>query len=282
MGREHLAAQGIDEAAITAEVLLRHALALSRTALYVSWERPVDGGALERYQAYLDERARGRPAAYIIGHREFMGLDFLVDERVLIPRPETEVLVEMVLDLVAGTASPQIVDIGTGSGAIATSLAVARSDAAIFATDISAGALDVARANAARHGVGERVRFLSGDLLEPIAAGGIRVDVVACNPPYVSGEDVAALPREIRDYEPTAAVIAPAGAESFHLRLIEAAPEVLRPGGWLVMEVSAGQAPRVVELLKRIAGHPAMQTRKDGLGWERVIAARVGSAAGGM
>ncbi len=279
LGREHLVAQGIDEDAVTAEVLLRHALNLSRTQLYLAWDRPVDVVGFARFRAYLDERVRGRPVAYITGHREFMGLDFQVDERVLIPRPETEVLVEVVLDLIAGRASSLIADIGTGSGAIGVSLAVLRPATSIIATDISPGALDVARTNADRHGVIDRLRFLQGDLLEPLAATGIRVEVVACNPPYVSGEDAAALPREIRDFEPAAAVVAPAGAESVHARLAQSAPRVLAPGGWLVMEVAAGQAPRVVELLQRAAAYLSVQTRKDGLGWERVVAARLGPAA---
>lgn len=277
-GREHLAALGIDEAAITAEVLLRHALNLSRTELYLAWDRPVADEVWSRYQADLAERVRGRPVAYIVGHREFMGLDFAVDERVLIPRPETEVLVETVLEAIAGISSPVIADVGTGSGAIAVSVAVLRPDATVLATDISAEALEVARANAARHRVNDRVRFLEGDLLTPVAAAadaaGFRLDAVACNPPYVALEGAASLPVEIRDFEPPVAVVAEGGADAYHARLVAAAPGVLRPGGWLVMEVSAGQAPRVVELLDRAAGYEVVQTRQDGLGWERVVAAR--------
>lgn len=273
-GREHLAAQGIDEAAITAEVLLRHSLNLSRAELYLVWDRPIDHSGFDRYQAYLDDRVRGRPVAYIIGHREFMGLDFLVDERVLIPRPETETLVDFVLGVTAGQTAPRIADVGTGCGAIAVSLAVARPTASLLATDNSPDALIVARANAARHDVTDRVRFLLGDLVAPIAAAGDRVDVIACNPPYVSPRELAGLPREIRDFEPTGAVIAPDHAESVHARLILEAPAVLRPEGWLVMEVGAGQASRVVELLETTIGYSAVQTRRDGLGWERVVAAR--------
>ena len=278
LGREHLTAHGIDEAAITAEVLLRHALNCSRTDLYRAWDRAVDGEAWSRYQDYLAERVRRRPVAYIAGHREFMGLDFLVDERVLIPRPETEVLVEFLLEVLRGIPSPVIADIGTGSGAIAVSLAHVRPDAALIATDISPAALEVARANAARHEVADRIRFRTGDLLDPVtaevAAMGRRFDAVACNPPYVDREAAAALPPEIREFEPRVAVVAEDGAEVFHLRLARAALGVLRPGGWLVMEVSAGQAPRVVELLHRVA-YEAVQTRKDGLGWERAVAARL-------
>ncbi len=273
-GREHLAASGIDEAAISAEVLLRHALSLSRTELYLAWDRPIAPEAWARYQTHLADRVRGRPVAYIVGHREFMGLDLLVDERVLIPRPETEVLVATVLDAVADVPSPVIADIGTGSGAIAVSVAVVRSDATVLATDISPDALEVARSNASRHSVAGRVRFLQGDLLDPLE-GGARLHVLASNPPYVTAEVVASLPVEIRDFEPAVAVLAQGSGDRFHGRLIEAAPTVLHPGGWIIMEVSAGQAPRVVELVRRAGLYEAEQTHRDGLGWDRVVAARL-------
>lgn len=274
-GREHLAALGVEEAAITAEVLLRHALGWTRTELYLAWDRPLDEAAWARFQALLDARAAGRPVAYIIGRREFMGLDVLVDERVLIPRPETEVLVEVALEALRDVPAPAIADIGTGSGAIAVSLAVLRPDAAIVATDLSADALEVARANAVRHGVAGRMRFLQGDLLAPVAAAGMRLDLVACNPPYVAPEAAAGLPREIREFEPAVAVVAPGDPLDVHRRLAETAPGVLRPRGWLVVEVGAGQAPHVVELLHRAGAYEAPVTRQDSLGWDRVVAARI-------
>lgn len=280
-GREHLSASGVDEAGITAEVLLRHALGLTRTELYMAWHRPIDEAAWLRYQALLDERARGRPVAYITGRREFMGLEFCVDERVFIPRPETEVLVEFVLGLAGDIIAPAIADIGTGSGAIAVSLAAARPDARIIATDLSPGALQVARANALRHGVADRICFLQGDVLGPILAAGARLDVVACNPPYVAPEVAPGLPREIRDFEPALAVVAPASGESLHIRLVEDAPRVLNPGGWLVMEVAAGQASRVVEILRRRGVFAVPRVQRDGLGWERVVAARIQTLSGG-
>jgi release factor glutamine methyltransferase len=276
-GREHLAASGIDEAAITAEVLLRHVLSITRTQLYLAWDRPVDAAAWGRYQAVLEERVRGRPVAYITGRREFMGLEFQVDERVLIPRPETELLVEVTLEVARGFQAPAIADIGTGSGAIAVSLAVLRPDAVIVATDLSDGAIAVARANAIRHGVSGRIRFVRGDLLGPLRAGPRGLDVIVCNPPYVAPDVVAGLPREIRDFEPRLAVIAPGPGEAVYARLIDTAPAVLRPGGWLVVEAAAGQAARVVELVRRSGsfGHPRI--RRDGLGWDRVVAAEVSS-----
>jgi release factor glutamine methyltransferase len=278
-GREHLAALGLDEASITAEVLLRHALSLSRTDLYLAWGRPVGAGVWTRYQELLAERARGRPVAYITGHREFMGLDFLVDERVLIPRPETEVLVETMLAALHEIASPTVADVGTGSGAIAVSLAVLRPDAAVVATDLSFDALDVARANATRHGVAARVRVLQGDLLTPLIDIGCRLDGLACNPPYVSAEIAQDLQREIQDFEPRLAIVAPGGAGRLYARLADDAPLVLKPGGWLAVEVAAGQAPRVVELLEQASAYEPAIVRRDSLGWDRVVAARVCPAA---
>jgi release factor glutamine methyltransferase len=272
-GREHLAALGVPEPGITAEVLLRYVLGWSRTALYLHWHRPLDPDAWPRYEALLAERVRGRPVAYIVGRREFWGLEFLVDERVLIPRPETELLVEVALVALAGRAAPAIADVGTGSGAVAVSLAVARPDAVIFATDISPGALEVARANAQRHGVGARVRLLCGDLVEPLAAAGARLDALVCNPPYVDPAAAAALPPEVRDFEPREAVVAPEGI-SMHRRLAAEAPRVLRPGGLLAVEVAAGQAAQVVELLER-ARYEQIATHRDLAGWERVVSARL-------
>ncbi len=273
-GKERLDASGVEEAGPTAEVLLRHALDLTRAQLYTAWNSPIPEDARIQYLRCVGERARGRPLAYIVGRREFMGLDFLVDERVLIPRPETETLVEVVLELVRSSTAPVVADIGTGSGAIAVSVAVLRPDAAVVATDISPEALEVARANASRHAVAERITFLAGDLLEPLIDAGWRLDVLACNPPYLDLEAAAGLPREIREFEPPLAVVAPECGESVHARLVDAAPGALRPGGWLVLEVAAGQAPRVVELLRGRTVYDEALVRRDGLGWDRVVAAR--------
>ncbi len=274
-GREHLAASGSEEAALEAEVLLRHALGTDRAGLYTRWEAEISPEAWERYRQALDERARGRPVAYIVGQREFWGLAFAVDERVLIPRPETEVLVEAVLEALAGRDDPVVVDVGTGSGCVAVSLAVALPRAVVYATDISSGAVEVARANAARHGVGHRVVALVGDLLRPLpgALAG-RVDAVVSNPPYIPASRWQALPAQVREYEPAAALLAgPAGTE-VHARLVAASAPWLAPGGLLAMEVAPDQAEEVAALARSDGRYASVRVRNDYGGAPRVVLCR--------
>lgn len=280
-GREHLTAAGSSESSIEAEVLLRRAAGWDRAALYIRWESALAADVWERYQALLEERARGRPVHYIIGEREFMGLSFLVDERVLIPRPETEVLTEFVIDFLRkrradGDSGPRtfVVDVGTGSGCIAVAVAYHVPSAAVLATDISAGALDVAVENARRHGVADRIEFLAGDMLDPLppALAGT-IDVIASNPPYVPPELVASLPREIRDFEPAVAVVGTGDGLAFHRALAESAPRWLRPGGLLAMEVGAGQAPALRAFVDDRAAFSHASTLRDYAGIERVVTA---------
>lgn len=283
-GREHLAASGSEEAALEAEVLLRHALGTDRTGLYTRWEAELPGEAWERYRDYLDQRARGRPVAYIVGHREFWGLTFAVDERVLIPRPETESLVEAVLEELAGEEAPVVVDVGTGSGCVAVSLAVALPQATVYATDISRDAVEVARGNAARHGVADRVVVLAGDLLRPLPASlAGRVVAVVSNPPYIPAARWRALPVQIRDHEPAVALVAgPAGTE-IHARLIAAAADWLAPHGVLALEVAPEQAEDVVALARESGRYRSVRIRRDGGGAPRVVVCRraaVAEAAG--
>lgn len=275
-GREHLQAAGVSEPAIEAEVLLRFVLGWDRARLYTHWDGPMPADHLGRYRSLLEERARGRPVHYIVGQREFMGLTFQIDERVLIPRPETEVLVEYVAQWVRQDRGPTagiIADIGTGSGAIAVSLAVMLPDVTIYATDISSDALEVARANAQRHGVARRIHFHPGDLLDalPMALRGL--DAVVSNPPYVPEDQASLLAREIREFEPRQAIFIPGDGSALHRRLIRTAPERLRGGGLLAMEVGAGQAEPVAELLRADGRYTEIELRPDPIGIERVVSA---------
>ncbi len=256
-----------------AEVLLREVLQASRAGLYLAWEQSLGEEVWLRFRGLLLERAAGRPVPYLTGHREFMGLDFLVDERVLIPRADTEILVEFLLHELRERAAVRVADVGTGSGAIAVALATYLPQAKVLAVELSPEALEVAAANVARHNLAARVQLARGDLLAPVrAAGWTDLDAIASNPPYVNPE--ASLPREIREHEPEIAVIDPGGGTAFHARLTAESPALLRDGGWLALEVAAGQAPEVVELFEQTGRYGPVRVVNDLQGIERVVAAR--------
>jgi release factor glutamine methyltransferase len=209
-------------------------------------ELPGDLGA--RFTLLIDRRYRGEPIQYITGEAEFYGLPFRVTPDVLIPRPETEHLVEKAVELAAGFANPRIVDVGTGSGAIAIALAHELTGAIVTATDISVSALNLARWNAERTGFADRIRFLDGDLLTPVADE--RFEFVVSNPPYVPTADRDSLSLEVREHEPSLALFAGTDGLDVYRRLIPAAFAVLEPGGFLVQEIGYGQSDTVGGLLK--------------------------------
>ncbi len=242
--------------------------------------------ALANYRRVLEIRITGRPVPYITGEREFMSLAFVVDERVMIPRPETEILVEYLIGEFRETGARErgnagardevdLVDVGTGSGCIAVSLARYLPRAHVYATDISAAALDVAAQNARRHHVTDRVAWLLGDLLSPLPRnleGQVRG--IACNPPYVPRSLAPSLAREIREYEPADAVFSPGDGTVMHSRLIEQAPRWLRAGGVLAMEVAAGQAQSVRGLVAQDRRYSGVRVLADLAGIERVVVAQ--------
>lgn len=288
-GREHLAASGSAEAPIEAEVLLRHVLGLDRAGLYIRWMQSLSAEAWGRYCELLEERATGRPVHYIVGQREFMGLPFTVDERVMIPRPETEGLVEYVIRAVRTTDAPfpregnrgtpprsnvVVVDVGTGSGCIAVSVAHFVREAAVYAIDISEDALTVARSNAIRHGVDGQIHWLHGDLLSPLPVDlSGRVDVVVSNPPYVPRGEREGLVREIRDFEPSGAVFVDGDGTAVHRRLIADAPTWLAEAGLLVMEVGFGQADVVADAVRQDRRYATVSIAPDYAGIPRVVVA---------
>jgi release factor glutamine methyltransferase len=256
-----LSAAGVDTPRLDAEVLLASALGVDRLALVTDRERRVEGPAVRAFQDAVRRRSVGRePVAYITGLKGFRHLDLHVDARVLIPRPETETLVEAALDLPRGA---RVVDVGTGSGAVALALADERPDLDVVATDTSADALAVARANAARLGL--EVAFVEGDLL----AGAGAVDAVVSNPPYVA--DSATLAPEIARHEPPAALYAGADGLTVIRRLVAAA--AASPARFVALEVGMGQAADVAGVL-RAAGFGSVQTRHDLAGIERVVTGR--------
>jgi release factor glutamine methyltransferase len=253
-----LTAQNVPSPRMNAELLLMFTLNCDRAYLFAHPERELTPEEESRYEAALAERSRGVPAQYITGHQEFWGMDLIVSPAVLIPRPETEHVIEAVLELQA-SGTPRVVDVGTGSGCIALALAKELPNAKIHATDISPAALEIARVNAARHQL-ERIHFHQTDLLEGLRG---EFDFVVSNPPYVGESEEDTVQLEVRKFEPRSAVFAgPRGTEVIS-RLIPQAHPALRPGGWLVMEISgtiAGEVRTFLENWENVQIKPDLQS----------------------
>ncbi|HXH23299.1 MAG TPA: peptide chain release factor N(5)-glutamine methyltransferase [Dehalococcoidia bacterium] len=270
--RRRLEAGGIEDAAIEAEVLLRHALGLSREEMLSGLRDGISGEATCRFEAMLSRRLAHEPTAYIVGRREFFGIDFEVTRATLIPRPETELLVEAAVALGKARSrirrGPVFADIGTGCGAIAVALAmnVARSD--VHAVDVSPEALEVARRNAQRHGVADRVYFHRGHLLTPLPE---YVDVVVANLPYVTSGEWQRLPPEIRDHEPRSALDGGPDGLDLVRELLREAPRYLRPRGCVVIEFGAGQAEAVREAARQSFPGYRLETLPDLAGLDRAL-----------
>jgi len=249
-GARRLDAAGVDAPRIVAEALLAHVLGLGRAQLLARPETPLPVDPLTRFHALVARCESGEPLAYVIGHREFYALDFVVDPRVLIPRPDTELLVETAIRLTRARPAGQdgdyvVADVGTGSGAIAVTLAVHLPFARVIATDVSPGAIAVASQNARRHGVAGRITFKVGNLLEPLEPP---VDLLAANLPYVRTGEWRHLARSIRDHEP--AIALDGGPDGMHIvsRLLRDSPGVMRPGGSILLEIGAAQGIAAAEL----------------------------------
>ena len=266
-----LTAAHVPSPRMNAEVLLMFALGCDRAYLYGHPERELTAEEQSRFERALAQRSTGIPAQYITGHQEFWGIDLLVSPAVLIPRPETEHVIEAVLQRVGRiflSDSPRIIDVGTGSGCIALALAKALPAAEVHATDISGKALEIARANAARHQLEDRVQFHETDLLAGLEKGVF--EFVVSNPPYVGESEEDSVQLEVRKFEPRNAVFAgPTGTEVIE-RLIPQAREVLKPGGWLVMEISGTIAERVRGM---VSDWTEVQITNDLQGIPRVAAA---------
>ena len=271
-GAESLREAGVESPGWDAERLLRHVVGWSRARLLASPESDVAPGAASRYRELVAERARRRPLQHIVGVQEFWRREFVVGPDVLIPRPETELLVEASLERLARLERPLVVDVGTGSGCLALSLAAEREDAEVHATELSAPALVVARENARRLGLEARVRFHHGDLLEPLGARAGELDLVVSNPPYVGADEVAGLEPEVRDHEPRLALVPPGDRFAVYRRLAPEFGRFLRGGGCCVLEVGAGMAAEVVGILET-AGLRVDGARPDLAGVARAVVA---------
>ncbi len=298
---ERLDTADVGSSRMNAEVLLMVVLGADRAYLYAHPERELTPQEAARYEEVLAQRATGMPSQYITGHQEFWGLDFVVSPAVLIPRPETEHLVEVVLELVRGIQHPKLVDVGTGSGCIALALAHELPDAEVYAADLSAEALEIARANSARLQLDKRVRFLQCDVLEPVLAEPSAVipsedfspsreaarslskgtcfsefrdfDFVVSNPPYVAFSEADKVQKSVQEFEPRMAVFAGLHGTDVIAPLIEQAHGVLKPGGWLALEIGYSMRDEVVNLLSPTMWED-IRVVPDLQGIPRVVAAR--------
>jgi release factor glutamine methyltransferase len=262
---EYLAGRGIETARVDAELLLARALGLSRIELYTQHDRPLSDAERSAARELVQRRGQREPLAYVLGDWDFRRLTLKTDRRALVPRPETEIVVERCLALLTGVTAPRLADVGTGTGAIALALKQERPDAIVVATDLSAGALELARENATTNELD--VRFLQTDLLAGVAGP---LDLVVSNPPYVGADELDALEPEVRDWEPRGALI----DEGQTLRLARDAQPVL--DGWLVLEVHEERAHALSDELTKL-GYRGVSIGLDLAGRERVLEAQWGA-----
>jgi release factor glutamine methyltransferase len=266
---------GVESGALDAELILGHVLGITREQIVVVANTPLDDAHWRAYEGLLLRRLKREPAAYITGRREFWSLDFHVTPDVLIPRPETELLVEIALGLGGEFSSRalRIVDVGTGSGAIAVALASQLAGAEIFATDISAAALVVAKGNAVRNHVAGKIQFVQGDLFRPLRMDS-QLDLIVSNPPYVRRDDIDALEAEVSRWEPRAALDGGLDGLDYYRRIAAQAFHYLAPNGAVAVEIGAGTGEAVAALFKDAAECAGVKIHKDYAGHDRVLVAR--------
>lgn len=259
---------GVDTPILDAEVMFAEASGKPRTYPIAHPEYQPPHEVIERFNDWIERRACREPLAYIIGKREFFGIDFEVTPDVLIPRQETEVLVETAVNVLSGICAPVVADIGLGSGAIAVSIAKSVPDAVVYGTELSTSALEIARRNAERAGVDSQTHFLEGDLFEPLA--GLRFDLIASNPPYIPSDEIDHLQPEVSKFEPRRALDGGPDGLDYYRLITKRAPEYLKPGGILAVEVGAGEAAMVEELFS-VNGFSDVRSIFDYGGIERVV-----------
>jgi release factor glutamine methyltransferase len=268
----YLQGKGVESARLEAQLLLAHALGCSRTSLYVRYEEVIGDGERAKFRELVQARVKGTPAAHLLGRKEFFSLEFEVGPDVLVPRQDTEWLVTECLTLAKPMDAPRVLDVGTGSGCVAVAVAARHKTASVIAIDVSPQALAVARRNAEKHKVSERVRFLQGDLFAPLAEED-RFDFILSNPPYVPAGDLAGLAPEVRDHDPRLAL--DGGPDGFTVidRLIAGAAERLSENGWLLFEIGVGQEAEARRRLEQ-AGWDVGKAITDAGGVPRVMKAR--------
>lgn len=261
----------MESSVIEAECMLSFVLDCQRPKLYLEPKKVLGEKERKRFQELLEQRLNGKPLQYVLGETYFFGYKFKVNPDVLIPRPETETLVNEVIAILKAKKSPKIVDLGTGCGNIAISLALNLKDASIFATDISPDALKAAKHNAELNRVQNQIEFLRGDLFEPIKT---LADAIVSNPPYVSTSDFSELPDEIKNFEPKEALFAGEDGLFYIRRIIQQAPNFLKQDGFLALEIGFGQEKKVITLISNTNSLELIDIKKDLAGIPRVVLAR--------
>lgn len=275
----YLKEKGIESARLTAEVLLAHLLGIDRVTLYLQFEKPLTESELSEYRNLVSRRARREPLQYITGIQEFWSMEFQVNSRVLIPRPETELLVEQALAR-AGEGEPErgaprrLLDLGTGSGILAVCMAKELPTWEVWATDSSPDGLEVARMNAEKHGVGDQIRFRQGDFFQPVTGEGILFHMILSNPPYVGEGEYGSLAPEVREYEPRIALAAGKEGMAFITRILHDAPDFLCPGGLLLVEMAPGQTEPAMQIAEETHCYGEIGRVRDYSGRHRVVCAK--------
>jgi release factor glutamine methyltransferase len=276
---DYLKEKEIDSPRLTAEILLSHQLKTDRVNLYLNFDQPLTENEISGYRSLIKRRVLHEPIQYITGIQEFWSLDFMVDPQVIIPRPESELLVEQAVKRIGTNFAkqsrpPRILDLGTGSGVLAISVAKELTQAQIWATDLSGGALSIARRNAEKHGVSDRIKFMYGDLWEPITNLNFTFDMIISNPPYVASEEYDDLAPEVRDYEPRLALDGHKGGMYFIEKILKGGPDYLSPGGWLIMEMAPDQTGKALLFAEQINGYGEKMRIKDYSHVYRVVLAQ--------
>jgi release factor glutamine methyltransferase len=274
---EFFTQKSVDSPRLSAELLLSHVLGLKRIELYTNFDKLVGKSQLDRLHQLVKRAAQNEPIAYLTGRCEFCSLEFMVTRDCLIPRPETELLAERAIEFLRGRTGKQLVcDLCTGSGCIAVAIAKNVADADVLATDISDAALQVAIQNAQRHAVAERIRFLHGDLFEPLIPelDKCRFDLIVCNPPYVTGSEYETLERNVKDYEPATALKGGADGLDIYRRICEQAEQFLKSDAALMLEIGYAQGQNVRGLLEQTNLFADIVIEKDLQDNDRVIIAR--------
>jgi release factor glutamine methyltransferase len=274
---DFLQRRNIDSPRLSAEILLAHQLCLDRIQLYLSFEQPLQEEEVEGYRSLIKRRVSREPIQYITGVQEFWSLEFNVGPRVLVPRPETEVLIEQVIDLHKGkklSDQPRILDLGTGCGAIAIALGKEIPEAKIWASDISQDAMDVARQNAIKHGVDERIHFLLGDMFQPFRGGNLLFQVIVSNPPYIPSDAFDSLAPEVKDHEPRLALDGGKDGMAYVTKIVLGGADYLTAQGWILVEMDPDQTSNASDLMEKTGRYRTPTRIKDYSRRFRVVVAQ--------